>query len=142
MQKWLSYAVGMLSALGWQAAMPSVAYAGAQQVLAFISVCNRDFTIEGWHSALFTIAFVLAAIFFNTFAIDKLPVLEGVAIFLHIFGFVAFIVIIWVMGPRVGKSERMTRFRTMMDTPDTATDMCFSHATRCRQNLHNIYRCE
>lgn len=48
-------------------------------------------------------AIVLLAIFFNTSAIGKLPVLEGLAVIFHIFGFFAFIVIIWVMGPRAGE---------------------------------------
>ena len=34
LQKQLSFAVGWLCAFGWQAAMPRVAYVGAQQVLA------------------------------------------------------------------------------------------------------------
>lgn len=46
-QKPLSYTVGWLCALGWQAAMPSVAYLGAQQVLALISVCNPSYVIQG-----------------------------------------------------------------------------------------------
>lgn len=91
--------------------MPTVAYIGAQQVLALISVCNRDYIIQGRHGALLTMAFVLAAIFFNTYAIGKLPVLEGLAVVLHIFGFFAFIVILWVMGPRASAEETFTVFR-------------------------------
>lgn len=111
MQKQLSFAVGWLCALGWQAAMPSVAYVGAQQVLALISICNREYVIQGWHGALLTMAFVLAAIWFNTSAIGKLPVLEGLAVLLHIFGFVAFVVVIWVMGPRNSANLTFTHFQ-------------------------------
>ncbi|KAK5173807.1 uncharacterized protein LTR77_002488 [Saxophila tyrrhenica] len=110
LQKPLSFAVGWLCALGWQAAMPSVAYLGAQQVLALISICNRDYVIQGWHAALITMAFVCLAIFFNTAAIGKLPVLEGLAVVLHIFGFFTFIVIFWVMGPRADAKETFTHF--------------------------------
>ncbi len=39
-------------------------------------------------------AIVVAAIFFNTATIGKLPILEGLAVVLHVFGFFAFIVII------------------------------------------------
>jgi choline transport protein len=77
--------------------VPAVAYQGALQVQALISICDRNYVIQGWHSALITMAFVLAAIFFNTAAIGKLPVLEGLAVILHVFGFVAFITILWVM---------------------------------------------
>ncbi|KAK1059880.1 hypothetical protein LTR74_012296 [Friedmanniomyces endolithicus] len=109
-QKQLSYAVGWLVCLGWQAAMPTVAYIGAQQVLALISVCNPSFVIQGWHGALLTGAYVLSAILFNTSAIGKLPILEGLAVVLHIFGFFAFVVIFWVMGPRASAEETFTTF--------------------------------
>lgn len=90
--------------------MPSVAYVGAQQVLALISICNRDYVIQGWHGALLTIGFVLAAIWFNTSAIGKLPILEGLAVVLHIFGFFAFIIVLWVMGPRAPAKATFTHF--------------------------------
>ena len=91
--------------------MPTVAYIGAQQVLALISICNRDYVIQGWHGALLTMAIVLAAIFFNTTAVGKLPVLEGLAVVLHVFGFFAFIVILWVMGSRADAKETFTVFK-------------------------------
>ncbi|KAK1819315.1 hypothetical protein LTR12_006262 [Friedmanniomyces endolithicus] len=109
-QKQLSYAGGWLVCLGWQAAMPTVAYIGAQQTLALISVCNPSFIIQGWHGALLTAAYVLSAILFNTSAIGKLPILEGLAVVLHIFGFFAFLVIFWVMGPRANAEETFTTF--------------------------------
>ena len=57
--------------------MPTVAYIAAQQVLALIAVCNDDYVIQGWHASLLTMSFVITAIFFNTSAIGKLPILEG-----------------------------------------------------------------
>ncbi|TKA48065.1 hypothetical protein B0A54_01557 [Friedmanniomyces endolithicus] len=64
----------------------------------------------GWHGALLTGAYVLSAILFNTSAIGKLPILEGLAVVLHIFGFFAFVVIFWVMGPRASAEETFTTF--------------------------------
>lgn len=55
-------------------------------------------------------AYVLSAISFNTFAIGKLPILEGLAVVVHIFGFFAFIVIMWVFGPRDNAEIIFTRF--------------------------------
>ena len=46
-QKLLSYAVGWLVALGWQSAMPTVAFVGAQQTLALISVCKSGRWLSG-----------------------------------------------------------------------------------------------
>lgn len=57
-----------------------------------------------------TMAFVTLAISFNTFAIGKLPVLEGLAVVLHIFGFFAFLIIMWVMGPKANAEVTFTKF--------------------------------
>ena len=69
-----------------------------------------DFVIQGWHGALLTMAYVLSAILFNTYAIGKMPVLEGLAVILHIFGFFAFLIIFWVMGPRAPAKQTLTTF--------------------------------
>ena len=66
--------------------------------------------IKGWHGALLTIAYVSGAILFNTSAIGKMPILEGLAVVLHVFGFFAFLVIFWVMGPRAPAEETFTTF--------------------------------
>jgi choline transport protein len=71
---------------------------------------SPDYVIKGWHGALLTIAYVSSAIIFNTSAIGKMPILEGIAVVLHIFGFLAFLVVFWVMGPRAPAEETFTTF--------------------------------
>lgn len=93
--------------------MPAVAYVTAQQTLALIVVCKPDYVIQGWHGSLLTMAFSVAAIYFNTSAIGKLPVLEGLAVCLHIFGFFAFIIVLWVMGPRADAATTFTQFEDL-----------------------------
>jgi len=88
-QKPTSYLVGWLCALGWQTAMPTVAYATSLQVLALIATCEPDYVAEGWHGALLTIAFVLLAISINLFAINKMPLIQGLVVMAHISGFVS-----------------------------------------------------
>lgn len=75
--------------------------------------------VKGWHGALLTMAFVLFAIGFNTFALAQLPLLEGVAVVLHIFGFLAFLVIFWVMGTRDTASDVFTDFQDQNDWGST-----------------------
>jgi choline transport protein len=71
---------------------------------------SKDYVIKGWHGALLTMAYVSSAIVFNTSAIGKMPILEGIAVVLHIFGFLAFLVVFWVMGPRAPAEETFTTF--------------------------------
>ncbi|KAK5130278.1 hypothetical protein LTR08_002238 [Meristemomyces frigidus] len=110
LQKPLSYAVGWMAALGWQTAMPAVAYTAGIQIIALIATVNADYLAKSWHSALLTIAFVLFAIIFNMFAINKMPLIEGLVVIIHLFGFFAFVVVLWVTGPRAPGSETFTTF--------------------------------
>lgn len=117
--------------------MPAVAFTGAQQVLAFISICDRSFVIQGWHGALLTMAFVLAAIFFNTYAIGKLPILESLAVVFHIVGFFVFIIIIWAMGPGSGECAG-TQHRTPQHFSKTFVRI--DHCNRRQPDIHHFRR--
>lgn len=90
--------------------MVVVAYAAAQQFEALIVLANPDFVIKGWHGALLTIAVACFAIFFNTVLVRKLPLIEGIIIVLHIFGFFTVIIVLWVLGPRSDPTSVLTQF--------------------------------
>lgn len=49
------------------------------------------------------------AIAFNSALVTKLPLLEGIIFVVHVLGFFAFVVVLWVMGPR-GDSSVVTTF--------------------------------
>jgi choline transport protein len=57
-----------------------------------------------------TIAMVLFVAMFNTFLARHLPLVEGLVLFLHLAGFFAIIVPLWVLGPRTPSSEVWTGF--------------------------------
>jgi len=50
----------------------------------------------------------MSAIVVNTVLVRKLPLLEGMIVMLHIFAFLAVIVVLWVMGPRGSARETFT----------------------------------
>ena len=99
-QKPLSYTVGYLCVLGWHASLAGTCYAAAQQVQAIIVLANPGYSIHTWQTALLAWAVILVSIFFNTVGFRKLPMIESIVFFAHVFGFCAFIVVLWVMGPR------------------------------------------
>lgn len=47
---------------------------------------------------------------FNTFLAKHLPLVEGLVLCLHIGGFVAILVPLWVLGPRSSSKEVWTTF--------------------------------
>jgi choline transport protein len=109
-QKFLSYMVGWLCAVGWQAAMATTAYATTQQLQGLIALNVPSYAIKGWHGTLFCIAITMFAIVWNTIFIRKLPLLEGVGMVLHVFGFVGFLTVLWVMAPRSDPKTVWTQF--------------------------------
>lgn len=90
--------------------MIATAYTVALQIEALIVLANPDYLSKGWHGALLTIAAALFSIFFNTYIYRRLPLLEGCAMMLHFLGFVAFVVVLWVMGPRGDAKTVFTNF--------------------------------
>ncbi|KAK3670520.1 hypothetical protein LTR78_009624 [Recurvomyces mirabilis] len=107
-QKFLSYTVGYLCVLGWHASLAGTCYAAGQQVEAIIVLANPNYTIQTWQTALLALAIVLVAIMFNTVLYRKLPLVEGIVMIVHVFGFFAIIVVLWVMAPRSDASVLTT----------------------------------
>ncbi|KAK5695095.1 hypothetical protein LTR17_024620 [Elasticomyces elasticus] len=91
--------------------MPLISYTAAQQIMALIATCQADFVGQGCQGALLTIAFVVFAILFNMFTINKTPLIKGLVVIIHLFGFFAFVLIFWVLGPREPASRVFTEFR-------------------------------
>jgi len=63
-----------------------------------------DYVWHSWHGTLLTIAVVVFAILFNTVLAARLPLIEGTVLILHLAGFFAIIVPLWVMAPRAHPS--------------------------------------
>jgi amino acid transporter len=95
--------------------MASLAFACAQQFEGLIALNVDSYVIQGWHGTLLTIGITLFAILWNTLLVRKLPLLEGVIVILHIFGFFAFIVVLWVMGPKADSKTVWTDFQDKGD---------------------------
>jgi choline transport protein len=106
-QKHLSFLTGWLVVLAWQSSMVGASYGAAMQIEAIIALANPDYLIKGWHGALLTMAVASFGIFLNVYLIRKLPFLEGIGMVLHVLGFFAFVVVLWVMGPRDSNAEQI-----------------------------------
>ncbi|KAK5166663.1 uncharacterized protein LTR77_008207 [Saxophila tyrrhenica] len=94
-----NYAVGWFGLIAWQVSLSSCAYIFSNQILALITVVNPDFVGQGWQASLLTILSSLTAVLLSVFVMQKLDLAEGLAVVAHGLGFIAFIAILWVMGP-------------------------------------------
>lgn len=69
-------------------------------IQGLISLTDDRYTSHPWHGTLLSIAAVTFAIIFNTLLAVKLPMIEGIVLILHIAGFFAIILPLWIMAPR------------------------------------------
>ena len=63
-----------------------------------------------WASTLMVFLFVFLTVGFNIFFARHLPLAEGVLFFLHIFGFFAFILTLWIMADHAPALKVFTEF--------------------------------
>lgn len=64
-------------------------------------ILNVDTYIpQPYHVTLLTIAIIVVGIIFNTLLATKLHIVEGCLLVLHVVGFFAIIIPLWVMSPR------------------------------------------
>ncbi|KAM7196841.1 amino acid transporter [Rhypophila sp. PSN 637] len=107
-QKFLSYLVGWVCVLGWQTGSVLVSFVIASQVQG-LAILNYPDTYqpERWHLTPITIAILTACMTFNTLFYRHLPLLETLALVLHITGFFGILIPLWVMGPRPASSREV-----------------------------------
>ncbi|ORY07771.1 amino acid transporter [Clohesyomyces aquaticus] len=111
-QKFLSYMIGWLCVLGWQTGAAGTAFLAGTQIQGLIALNNPNYTFEPWHGTLLVFAVSAFNVIFNTFLAKKLPLIESIVLVVHIFGFFAIVIVLWVTGP-IGDAH--TTFTTFND---------------------------
>ncbi|RMZ84563.1 hypothetical protein DV737_g1207, partial [Chaetothyriales sp. CBS 132003] len=100
LQKVLSYLTGWLLAIGWQVYLAGVCFMVGTIIQGLIALNVQDYVWHSWHGTLLTIAVIIFSIIFNTAFAHQLPMVEGAVLILHLAGFFAIIIPLWIMAPR------------------------------------------
>jgi choline transport protein len=106
--------VGWLGVLGWQTAAATVSYLSAKQIQGLITLNNPSYVPQAWQGTLLIWAVLAICLVFNTFFSKKLPLIEGLIVVLHVAGFFAVIIPLWVMGDRSSSGDVFTLFQDNM----------------------------
>lgn len=101
---------GWLCVLGWQVNIGSGSYLVGLQIQGLIILNDDSYVPKQWHGTLFVIAVATVAIVFNTFFARKLPLIEGIMLLLHVVGFFAILIPLWVFAPHVPASTVFGEF--------------------------------
>ena len=97
--------LGWLSALGWQAGIATTAYVSGTLILELAALYHPSYSPQLWHGTLMVIAVAAFATFFNTVGAKRLPLFEGIILFVHVIGFFAILIPLWVLAPKAPASE-------------------------------------
>ena len=107
----LSYFIGWFGILGYQIGTTIGAFVAGTMIQGVIILNNPEtYTPQRWHGTLIAMAITISVALFNILLANHLPLVEGIILVLHIAGFVAIMVPLWVMAPRTPTSEVWTSF--------------------------------
>jgi amino acid transporter len=109
-QKFLSYVVGWMSTLSWQAGNASGSYLTGTIIQALIVVNYPSYNPERWHGTLLVFAMVLILYIVNVWASDLWARVQNGLLIIHILGFLAVIITLWVMAPHQSAKAVFTEF--------------------------------
>lgn len=101
---------GWISVLGWQTGLASLAFLAGTMIQGLLVLDNPDYIFENWHGTLLVIAITAFCIIFNTFLAKRLPMVEGMVLIIHLLGFFAVLVPLWLLAPRSSASDVFTTF--------------------------------
>jgi len=110
MQRGLSYCAGWLGFLCWQSGNASGAFLVGTLIQGLLVIKNPDYAAPGWQGFLLVIPVVICCLALNIWATHYLPTMQNVFMFIHVFGFVAIVVCLWVLGPHVDAHTALLEF--------------------------------
>lgn len=103
--------IGWFCVLGWQAGVAGQSFSVGLQIQGLIALNDETYIPKNWHSTLLAIAAVSICVIFNTFLARKLPLVEGLVMVLHVLGFFAILIPLWVFAPKAPSSEVWGNFQ-------------------------------
>lgn len=96
--------------MGWQTGIASISFLAGTQIQGLLVLNDSSYGFERWHGTLLVIAIACFSVIFNTVAAKQLPMVEGLVLILHLFGFFAILIPLWVLAPRNSASMVFTQF--------------------------------
>ena len=90
--------------------MVGLSFVAGTIIQGLITLNNPSYEPQQWHGTLLVIAVVAFSIIFNTTFAQKLPLVEGLILLLHVIGLFAIIVPLWVLAPRNDASTALLTF--------------------------------
>lgn len=99
-----------MSTLSWQAGTASGSFLTGTVIQGLITVNHPDYDAKDWQGTLLIFAMVLIIFIFNIWGARVLPMFQNLLLILHVFGFSALIIILWVVARAQPAKAVFTQF--------------------------------
>ncbi|KAI1084204.1 amino acid transporter [Whalleya microplaca] len=109
-RKFLSYLIGWLTVIGWQAAVAGLGFLAAALIQGVAVMGNPSYEPMPWQKTLLLWASIAFAVFVNTVISSALPKVEGLVLILHVLGFFAILVPLVYLSPHGSAKQVFTVF--------------------------------
>ncbi|KAL5375139.1 hypothetical protein DPSP01_011452 [Paraphaeosphaeria sporulosa] len=109
-QKFLSYMMGWMSVLSWQAGNAADCFITGTLIQALLQFNDKNYDPKRWHGTLFTWAMVLVLYVVNIWGHDFWPRIQNLLMIIHILAFFAVITVLWTLAPHNSAERVFTEF--------------------------------
>ncbi|EOA83172.1 hypothetical protein ACJQWK_00061 [Exserohilum turcicum] len=109
-QKPFSYFIGWMSTLSWQAGTASGPYLVGTLIQSSAIVMYPEYSPTNWQGTLMVIAVTILVWALNIWGSRIMPVFQNIMLIVHVFGFMAIIIVFWVLSPRATAEATFTNF--------------------------------
>jgi hypothetical protein len=87
-----------LCTASWLTGISSSAFLAGTIIQGLFVLNLPSYNFQNWHGTLLVIGIAFVCIIFNTVLAKKLPLVEGILVFLHLIG-VVLVIPLWVLSP-------------------------------------------
>ncbi|KAI5362443.1 Putative amino acid/polyamine transporter I [Septoria linicola] len=122
-QKFLSYTTGWLSTMSYQAGNASGFFLAGTIIQSLAMVNYPEYSAPNWQSTMCVLAVVAVSGVFNIFFSRFFPVLNNISMVVHLAGFVAVVVVLWVLAPHPPAAEVLLHFQNSGGWPTTGLSL-------------------
>ncbi|KIW01233.1 uncharacterized protein PV09_07276 [Verruconis gallopava] len=104
-QRLLSYISGWMATLSWQAGAAGGAFLNGTLIQGIIAAYDSTYVPQRWQGTLFVFMVALLAFIVNGIFANQLPRLQKVMVFPHGLGWIAVVVVMWVLAPHANAHD-------------------------------------
>ncbi|KAH3937534.1 hypothetical protein HBH44_019790 [Parastagonospora nodorum] len=110
LSNFLSYFVGWIVTIAWQAGAAGVAFLTSNVILGLASAVHPDYEMKKWHVTLAFFAVITLAVLVTTVLGRLLPTIESVAFVIFVMGFFVLIIVLKYLAPKTDSSQVFQNF--------------------------------